>query len=272
MKSAIYLRAIIALLITLSAAYYQRTTGPTYEIDVDMQWKGIEITGELTRNHTGEGDQAIAITLADTSVRAVLIYRRFKINEEWTGMKMTRDGDVLYASLPHQPPAGKLEYFLQLHKDNKILVVPQDRMIVTRFKGDVPGLALVPHIIMMFLAMFLSTWTGIEALYKSEKMYILTFWTTGLFFLGGMILGPIVQKYAFGAFWTGVPFGFDLTDNKALLAMIGWAIAAWMSYKKKSARLWIIIAALILLTIYFIPHSLMGSELNYQTMEVQTGQ
>ena len=35
--------------------------------------------------------------------------------------------------------------------------------------------------------------------------------------LGGMILGPIVQKYAFGAYWTGIPFGHDLTDAKNLV-------------------------------------------------------
>jgi hypothetical protein len=40
-----------------------------------------------------------------------------------------------------------------------------------------------------------------------------------------MILGPVVQYYAFGEFWTGVPFGWDLTDNKTLVAVIFWALA-----------------------------------------------
>jgi hypothetical protein len=120
--------------------------------------------------------------------------------------------------------------------------------------------------------MFLSNWTGLEAIYKSDIKYRLTLWTTAFLFIGGMILGPIVQKYAFGAFWTGVPFGFDLTDNKTLVAMIAWAFAVWRSYKQRSIRSWIIIAALVLFVIYLIPHSMMGSELDYKTMEVQTGQ
>ena len=36
--------------------------------------------------------------------------------------------------------------------------------------------------------------------------------------VGGFILGPLVQNYAFGELWTGVPFGWDLTDNKTLIA------------------------------------------------------
>ncbi len=270
MKSAVYIRALIAFLITISAAYYQRMTGPSHPLDIEKTWTGISITGELSRSHDGETDQPVEIIVPDTSVAAVIIYRRYKTKDEWVGMKMTREGEKLHASLPNQPPAGKLEYFIQIKIGGDYMVIPSDRMVVTRFTGSVPGIVLMPHIIIMFLAMFLSSWAGLEALFKNEKMYALTYWTAASLFIGGMVLGPIVQKFAFGEFWTGIPWGFDLTDNKTLLAMILWAIAAWASYKKKSARLWIVAATTILLIIYSIPHSTMGSELNYQTMEIGT--
>lgn len=230
------------------------------------------ITGELTRTHGDKGDQPIEITVSDSSVEGVLIYRRYNTDDDWVGMKMKKEGNKLYASLPHQPPAGKLEYFIQLNDKDGHYVLPQERTVVTRFKGHVPGAILYAHVFFIFIAMFLSNWTGLEAIYNSDKMYRLAFWTTAFLFIGGMILGPIVQKYAFGALWTGVPFGFDLTDNKTLVAMIAWALAAWRSYKQKPVRPWIIIAALVLIVIYLIPHSMMGSELDYKTMEVQTGQ
>jgi hypothetical protein len=83
-----------------------------------------------------------------------------------------------------------------------------------------------------------------------------------------MILGPVVQKFAFGEFWTGIPWGFDLTDNKTLIAMVAWGIALW---KGRKSKYWIIFAAVVLLAVYLIPHSMLGSELNYETMEVGTG-
>ena len=43
--------------------------------------------------------------------------------------------------------------------------------------------------------------------------------------LGGFLFGPIVQKFAFGQFWTGWPFGEDLTDNKVLFALIAFLVA-----------------------------------------------
>jgi hypothetical protein len=270
MKSANYIRLSIAFIIMISAAVYQRITGPTHPRNIDLDWNGKVISGQLSRSHDGEGDQPIEITAPDTSVRAVLIYRRYQADDNWTGMKMQRENSVLHASLPHQPPAGKLEYFIQLKSGEKELIIPEDRMVVTRFTGFVPRYILFPHILIMFIAMWLSTWAGLEAAFNNDKMYRLTYLTTLFLFAGGMILGPIVQKFAFGDYWTGVPFGFDLTDNKTLVAMLFWIAAVWAGYKKNSARLWIIIASIILLMVYSIPHSVMGSELNYQTMKVGT--
>jgi hypothetical protein len=272
MKSSNYIRLVIAFIIMITAAIYQRKTGPTHPIDVDLSWKGTEVSGQLSRSYDGADDQPIEIAVADTTIKAVLIHRRYKTADKWIGMKMKRQGETLHASLPRQPPAAKLEYFIQLKKGDENYNVPHDRMVITRFTGYVPRIVLTPHIILMFIAMLLSTWAGLEAAFNNEKLFNLTYWTALFLFLGGMILGPIVQKFAFNEFWTGVPFGYDLTDNKTLVAMIAWAWAAWAHYKKKPARIWIVLASVILIAIYSIPHSVMGSELDYQTMEVGTGE
>jgi len=88
-----------------------------------------------------------------------------------------------------------------------------------------------------------------------------------------MILGPLVQKFAFGAYWTGVPFGWDLTDNKTLIAMIFWLMASWRVLKGNAEqnRWWVVLAVVVMFIVFLIPHSMMGSELNYETMTVETG-
>jgi hypothetical protein len=72
-----------------------------------------------------------------------------------------------------------------------------------------------------------------------------------------------MQYYGFGVLWTGFPVGHDLTDNKTLVAMIGWIIALFMVRKGKPARGWILAASVLLLVVFLIPHSLFGSELDY---------
>ena len=257
-------RWILAIVITLASAVYQRMTGPSYPFRGNVQIEETDIKYRLTRTHGGAGNQPIEIIIPDKGVSAQLVYRRFPTSEEWTKVSMQRNDDKLIGEIPHQPPAGKVEYHIILEKEGQTFRIPEGQQAVTRFKDDVPATVLAPHILFMFLGMLLSTRVGIEALDKNSnprKMALLTF---GLLTLGGMILGPIVQKYAFGAFWTGIPFGWDLTDNKTLISFVAWIGAIWAGRKGNNAHGWILAASIITLIIFMIPHSVLGSELNYE--------
>ena len=249
-------------------------TGPTYPLRGKIIVDGKEIKYRLARSHGGETNQPVSLGFPDSTYRAELRYTYFKANKPWESVPMKWENGQFSAELPNQPPAGKLEYYIILSNQSQKFSLPSDRTVVIRFKGAVPGSVLIPHVLFMFLAMLLSNLSGLEAYAEGKRMKFYTILTTIMLFIGGMILGPLVQKYAFGELWTGIPFGYDLTDNKTLIAMIGWLVALVLVLRKenKKARWWIVAAALILLLIYSIPHSMLGSELDYQTMQVRTGQ
>lgn len=269
-----YIRWILAIIITLSAAVYQRMTGPTYPLRGKVSINDEEIKYKLNRSHGGNTNLPVTITFPDSTYQAILKFTYFKANRPWESVHMKWNNGNFTAELPNQPPAGKLEYYIVISSQSQKISIPADRTVVTRFKGAVPATVLIPHVLLMFLAMLLSNLGALEALVNGERLKLYTILTTILLFTGGMVLGPIVQKYAFGALWTGIPFGYDLTDNKTLLAMVGWLIAfiKVLGKTNNKNRWWIIAAALILLFVYSIPHSMLGSELDYQTMQVRTGQ
>lgn len=261
----------MALLITALAGLYQRLTGPTYPTTGSQDIAGHEVSYDLETSHGGAGDQPVVIHVGQAPIVGVLHFKRFKIDEPFTLQDMRRAGDSLVGHLPHQPPAGKLEYYVELiHEDGSILV-PGPQTVVTRFKGDVPIYALLPHVLLMFLGMLWSNRAGLEALTSQATTKNLTLWTTIILFVGGLILGPMVQKFAFGAFWTGAPVGWDLTDNKTLIFVIVWVIALWRHKYNPAPRRFVLAAALITVVMYMIPHSMMGSELDHSTGEVTTG-
>jgi hypothetical protein len=78
-----------------------------------------------------------------------------------------------------------------------------------------------------------------------------------------------MQYYAFDTWWTGWPVGTDLTDNKTAVAFIVWIIAAIALYKAKNPRRWVLGAAIVLIVVYLIPHSVLGSELDYKELDKQ---
>lgn len=272
MKRSIFLWAL-ALVITLASAYYQRKTGPTYPLDGSVAVQNTEVRYSLTRSHGGDGDQPVDLVDPGGAVTGEIVYKRYKTADEWTRIPLFRAGDTLRGLLPHQPPAGKLEYFIELDDQKGAVRVPAHESVVTRFKGAVPAWALIPHIIAMFLAMLVSTRAGLEVFSKRGRPRRQALWATALLVAGGLILGPIVQKYAFGAFWTGFPFGTDLTDNKTLIAFIAWAAALALIWKqdaidRQPLRRWMVLAAsIVTLAVYLIPHSMMGSELDYAKLD-----
>ena len=254
---------IIAVLITISSAVYQRLTGPTYPVRGKVLFNGTQIHFKLLRTETTDRDALIKIQVPDTAMYGYVKFKRYNSNDKWSEIPLKRSGKYLTQELPRQPAAGKLIYQVYLQEKETIVSLTGGKPVIIRFKGQVPEVVLIPHILLMFLAMLFSNRTALEALDPAgnAKRYML--WTIGLFLVGGFILGPLVQKYAFGDLWTGIPFGYDLTDNKTLIAMLGWLWAWLKNSRGEKSRGWIFFAAFLMLAVYLIPHSVFGSEIDY---------
>ena len=254
-----------AVAVTLAVAAYQRMTGPTYPISGVRFVEGEKVAYRFDRAHPGPTDHEVRIPMSSRITEAWLEWRRFKTADEWIRVPMAAKDSFLTASLPHQPPAGKLQYRVQARGAGQLFTLPEGDPVVIRFRGDVPWYVMIPHILMMFLSMLLSTRAGLELFSPEPKMRPLVLWTLVTLFVGGLILGPIVQKFAFDAYWTGWPLGKDLTDNKTAAAFLIWVVAAAGILGRRKKTSWALVAAVAMLVVYLIPHSLLGSELDYGT-------
>lgn len=257
---------VIAFLITAGSAVYQRKTGPTWPVEGEKVFENTAIKYILERNHTGDKDHNVKIEVSEKDISGILYFKRYKTGDSWTKIEMDYEDNFLTGFLPGQPPAGKLQYYIELSKGFKKLDLPEEGPVIIRFKNKEPAWALIPHIFFMFAAMLLSARTGLQVLAKGKNIRKYAVWTAVLMFIGGFIFGPIIQKYAFGDFWTGFPFGFDLTDNKTLIAMAAWVFALIMGKRSKNEDKWILAASVVTFVIFMIPHSLLGSELDYSKL------
>jgi len=253
---------LFAFLFTAGLAIYQRKTGPTYPVNGNVIVENQHIHYKLIRTADVGKDAEVRIVVADTNIKGEMLFRRFKSYDRWATKPLERHGDTLIAYVPMQPAAGKVMYQVSLVKGDQRFLL-NDHPAIIRYKGVVPGGILWPHILTIFLAMLFSTRTGLEVIFKGKSTFTYTWVTVVMLILGGLIFGPLVQKYAFDAYWTGWPFGYDLTDNKSLIAFIFWMIALIVLIKKRENKIWPIIAAIMLLIVFLIPHSILGSEVDF---------
>jgi len=278
---------ILAVVITLAAVIYQRRTGPTYDKKVEAVVNNTAYELKLVRSLEIGSGPFVKLGIEDTSISARLYFKRYPSKEPYQSVDFEyatkpvhsflmnkvfhiTEEKGWFAQVPEQPAAGKIQYYFEITDINGTKIYLKDNPVVIRFKGAVPTYILAPHIFFMFFAMFLGNLAGIMALFRHKKYKLFTTLTIIALFIGGMILGPMVQYYAFGEAWAGIPFAWDLTDNKTLIAFLFWLLAFSIN-RNKEKPIYTVIAALVMLIVYSIPHSMFGSELDPETGEIIQG-
>ena len=110
----------VAVAITLTAAIYQRLTGPTYPKRIKVEINGEKHELKLLRSHGGTADAPVVLSINDTDVVGILHYKYYPEHkdEEWKNVEFKRDNGNLVAYLPNQPMAGKLMYYITLISGN----------------------------------------------------------------------------------------------------------------------------------------------------------
>ena len=264
---------VVAVALMLGSAVYQRRTGPTRPLRGEFPVAGETHRYRLKRNPITDAPARIAIPNPGHDVSGAVMYRRYPTADDYTVVLLAVEGGDLVARLPIQPTAGKLEYYLILDTPDGGLWIPgRDETVILRYKDPYPLWALIPHIVFIFCALLIGLRAGLGAVFEPSGVRRLTVITLVCMTIGGLILGPVVQKYTFGAYWTGFPFGYDLTDNKTLIMWLVWvaALAALGLRRKQDERLGrvaVVMAALVAMVVYLVPHSLRGSEFDYSHVE-----
>jgi hypothetical protein len=270
---------VAAAALTVVCFAYQNRTGPTYPLEGRFATARGEVAFKFLRSEEiGTGLQIMLRDPVPPGVSGQVRYRRFKSNDAWKEVPMSagtfrfsRRGTAeevrgVGATLPSLPErAGKYEYMVLLDDGSGPRSVTGERPVYARYKAPVPRTVLLVHILVVFLSMTLALRTGLQALMGGEVKR-LTWATIGSLFLGAFVLGPIVQKYAFGVYWSGWPYGYDWTDNKVMVELLAWlgaAAAAAFSRNPRLVRGAVIAATAVTLAVYFVPHSIFGSEYDY---------
>jgi hypothetical protein len=269
----------IAINITLFLSIYQRMTGPTHPKKVDIELNGESYQIKLPRSGV-QHDEIITLegvpqavyhgdsphdlrSASITGTVPVIHYRRYPTTDAYTTVDFVWKDNAWQAALPVQPVAGKLQYYITVGGKDYL----KDEPVVIRFRNDVPAYILIPHILLMFAAMLFAVYTlMMVTMHKDYRKWLKI--TVATLFVGGFIFGPLVQHAAFGPWWTGFPYGTDLTDNKTLISFL-FFIVALATLKWKYNKWLVALAVVVMIAVFTIPHSAYGSEYDYTTQQLK---
>ena len=191
---------------------------------------------------------------------------------------MARVADSLSAVLPGGQRGDRIYYTLTVTDSagSTLTTLPGSNTpaLLIKIKGEVAGWLLVAHILCMFASFFFVALAGlgaVELLRGAGQVEVLvrnSLWALNLIFIGGFPLGMAVAYQAFGVAWGGIPYGWDITDNKTLITFLFWLVAVLAGLRGlrhggpakadnhlRYAML-VMLCVVVTLSVYLIPHSL----------------
>jgi hypothetical protein len=270
---------LLATMLTFLCLMYQDKTGPTYPLTGEFSTtKGVLHYEFLRSENIGTTLKIMLHDPVPATITGYAKYRRYKSNDDWSTLPFT-SGQFVFtrrgrtetvngigAELPSlRERAGKYEYFVYVDDGaRKPVSVTGDTPIYARYKAGVPTSVLIIHILAIFASLAFAIRTTLEAAIDGTYKWMLQATIVSLL-LGGFVLGPLVQWYAFGVWWAGIPYGYDWTDNKVLVELAIWVWALFLNRGNRRSRWSVYVAGIVTLIVYFIPHSVFGSEYDYTT-------
>jgi hypothetical protein len=164
---------ILAIVITLAAVFFQRSTGPSNPskelMEVSEGFFKAVFPRSLVRPKNNDPATLLTVKIRCTPedqeklIGAVLYYKRYPGTDNYTPVvpSFSTKGDELLvnAEIPVQPAAGKITYYLQLIGHQGVMVRSQE--MVLRFRDHVPAAILILHILFMFFTFLFSNFTGL---------------------------------------------------------------------------------------------------------------
>ncbi|MDR1005334.1 MAG: hypothetical protein LBL74_00520 [Bacteroidales bacterium] len=242
---------LLAVVITLGASVYQRASGPTNPkkavVSINEQQYHLKFPRSITTD-----DRIVRLKINDSSAVATMYYRLYGTFSDYSALVFEHSSDgTMVTTLPSLKALQKIEYYIVIN-DSSLF---EDQPLVLRYKDSVPSLLLIVHILLMFASMLFASYGFIMAFAKSEKVKKYLLLTIYTLVGGGFLFGALVQKYAFGVYWSGFPFGSDVTDNKTLIALIALLLALPFG-KKPFFRYVAMVSFAVMFLVFCIPHSI----------------
>jgi hypothetical protein len=186
------------VLFMFTAAAYQRRTGPSYEFRGDYQVQGVEYEYALIRNHETTGEAVITLPAPTDGVEGSFFQRRYPTTDAYTETPLVASADgMLSGNLSVQPAAGKVEYYIVLQTPEGAVTIPESAPtdgIILRYKDPVPLPVLLSHVLLMAFSVLVGIRAGLGAAFSPSGIRRWVWVTLLGMSIGGMLLGPIVQK------------------------------------------------------------------------------
>lgn len=274
-------KILVAVVLTILLLLIARQLSTRHPEDLVSEANGVRLEHRSITEQIDKKEVKITAMLqASESIIPVLHYRT-ATNLPYQEVTLARSGRSVSGIIPAGRRGDRAYYFLSVEDSagTMLATLPADssKPLLIKFKGKVASWVLTAHIVAMFGSIFFVLLAGmgaVDLLRGVGKLKVVvrnSVMALNLIFIGGFPLGIVVAYQTFGVGWDGVPFGWNITDNKTLIIFLFWLATVLVGFERlsrapgqrlqsapspRSFALLVIVSVFVTLAVYLVPHSL----------------
>lgn len=249
---------VLTVLVALAGMMFQRLTAPSFPLAVEVEHEGAVLTCVMGRSSVGAENQRLVVAGVHADWEGELLWRSFEKRGVFRREPMRNLGEMMVGELPLQTRGTRVEYRIELDADGEVVRLPSFGTVMTRFKGATPFWVAFGHVLLIFLGLLFAARAGLEALTLGGRARAHSLVALLSFSLGGLLFGVLMKSSAYGRYWSGLPTGFDGTDNKTLVLLVAWSLPLILHLAGRRSRGLILLASLLTVLAFFLPHTVLG--------------
>ncbi|MCG8700119.1 MAG: hypothetical protein MI922_18830, partial [Bacteroidales bacterium] len=183
-----------AFLIVVAAAmsavimYWQFFTSDIHPYTETISIRDTHVKLKLTRK-AGTGNVVVTLPGNLYKYNPVLYYKIDTVKKDWETRYFMKEDSLCMVYLPMHHKGVRVEYKIHYIEGLEEKIVPNDKHVKLRFKGEVPSSILILHILFMELVLIFSVWLGLNSIVRKTSDERVLWLNNIAIFVGGILLG-----------------------------------------------------------------------------------
>jgi hypothetical protein len=244
----------IAIGLTIIAVFIQQFTSNNRPVKEYTNINGKVYNIKLPVFYEGKEGCLIEINIPDSSVTGNVFYKTLNGRENWCPKRLIRMNENLISMLPNQKPNVKLQYYLELKSFKRSYYLAHSNPVIVRFQEEVPKYIIYPQVICIFLALILSCYAGLLAIFKLDTYKKYSLLAYYFMLAGALVLNLVVYVITFRTIFVKFEVYNDLTVYRNLLLYM-FMLLIFNINRKNENRFFTCIISTLTLLVFCLPQN-----------------
>lgn len=243
---------LAAFIITFLVGYIYNISDVNYPVTGTIGVEGQKVSYMFYKIHYGVDPYQIIIRTDKSDLNGILKWRNINDEEYWYETNLLNGETILTGEIPFQSPLKQIEYKVIItHKDKEYNLAGGNSITLT-FYSKVPVPVKYFNGFLIYLILFLSIRTGLEAFNSIQKIKKYSVVLVLVILLFTALIHPLYLSYKYGYINQQVPPIGNLFPLYSILFLAVWVVFTIIHFKVGNPKQFAAAAGFLTIACYLL--------------------